>query len=235
MAKQRKAKRGKDAERAELIVQRLAEAYPDARCELKFRSPFQLLIATILSAQCTDERVNSLTPALFRKYRSARDFAEADSKELEQDIKPTGFFRSKARSIQACCRELVERHSGKVPTDLDEMVKLTGIGRKTANMVLGAALGKATGIVVDTHVRRVAARLGLTRQTDPDKIEQDLIKLVPQDQWVPFSFRLIHHGRYCCTARNPQCEQCKLVELCPKIGLAAEGKRAKRKAGSRAK
>jgi endonuclease-3 len=216
--------------RAAAIVRRLGKAYPDATCALNFRSPLELLVATILSAQCTDERVNVVTRELFEKHRTAADYAAADPGELENDIRCTGFYRNKARAIRECCRLLIERFGGRVPGRMEDLVQLPGIGRKTANVVLGTAMGLPTGVVVDTHVRRLAARMGLTRQTDPDKIEQDLMKLVPKSGWIAFGHRMIQHGRRVCTARNPACEQCCLNEVCPKIGVARVGARRKSRA-----
>ncbi len=195
------------------ILEILDRLYPDARCSLNFSNPLELLVATILSAQCTDERVNEVTRGLFRKYRSAEDFAKASQEELEEDIRPTGFYKNKARSLRKCCKELVEKFDGKVPADLDELVKLPGIGRKTANVVLGAAFG-IPGIVVDTHVKRIAGRLGLTREKDPVKIEFDLMKIIPKDRWTKFSHQMIYHGRAICKSRKPLCNQCALREYC---------------------
>ena len=177
-------------------------------------------MATILSAQCTDERVNLVTKDLFRKYRSAADYARATPGQLEEDIRSTGFFRNKAKSIKACCETLLEVHEGELPRDIDALVDLPGVGRKTANVVLGTAFGIASGIVVDTHVARVSRRLGLTHQKDPVKIEQDLIEQIPKKQWVAFSHRMIQHGRRVCTARKPKCDQCPLEPFCPCVGVA---------------
>ena len=207
------------AARAREIIGRLAATYPDAHCELNYSSPLELLIATILSAQCTDKRVNIVTAGLFKKYRAAADYAKADLAELGQDVKTTGFYRNKARNIRACCRKLVERHGGIVPRTMDELTKLDGVGRKTANVVLGNAFDINVGIVVDTHVSRLSNRLGLTRQTDPEKIERDLIKLVPPPRWTLFSHWLIWHGRRRCPARNPQCDVCEIAALCPRRGV----------------
>ncbi len=178
-----------------------------------------MLVATILSAQCTDARVNLVTPPLFKKYRSAKDFAEVDIRELEKDIKSTGFYRNKARSIQGAARGILEKFQGKVPDTLDELIQLPGVGRKTANVVLGVIFGKAEGVVVDTHVTRLSYRLGLTRHKDAKKIEQDLIKIVPKKDWIDFSHLLILHGRAICKARRPLCEQCALNLLWPKKGV----------------
>ena len=205
--------------RASRIVRLLAKAYPDAKCALLFTNPLELLVATILSAQCTDERVNQVTRSLFTKYRSAADYANALLAELEQDIRPTGFYRNKARTLQACCQQLVQQHGGQVPKDMEALVQLPGVGRKTANVVLGTAFGIASGIVVDTHVSRIARRLGLTQNTQADKIEQDLLALVPKEEWINFGHRLIHHGRRICTARKPKCPDCPLANVCPRIGV----------------
>ncbi|HUY92466.1 MAG TPA: endonuclease III [Pirellulales bacterium] len=202
------------------VAKLLAEEYPDAKCALEFRTPLQLLIATILSAQCTDVRVNLVTKDLFRRYRTADDFARADAQELEQQIKSTGFFRNKAKNIQACCRRLVDESDGEVPAELERLVKLPGIGRKTANVVLGTAFGIASGVVVDTHVSRLSQRLGLTKHKDPVKIERDLMSLLPATEWVDFSHRMIHHGRRICLARRPKCEICRLGKICPRVGVA---------------
>jgi len=210
--------------RCRTILQRLCAAYPDACCALDHQNPLQLLIATILSAQCTDRRVNLVTPALFRRYRTAADFAGAKPPELEAMIRSTGFYRNKARSIRKCCESLVAKYGGKVPQTLDELVQLDGIGRKTANVVLGVAYGKAEGIVVDTHVSRLSRRMGLTRQTAPEKIELALMKIVPRQDWIDFSHLLIWHGRNRCTARRPDCIQCEVADICPRIGVAWKGR-----------
>jgi endonuclease-3 len=207
------------AARLKEIIAALNRTYPEAHCELDHRSPLELLIATILSAQCTDKRVNLVTQELFKKYRSAADYANAPLAELEQAIKSTGFFRNKAKNIQAACRKLVERHNGQIPRTMDELTQLDGVGRKTANVVLGNAFGINVGVVVDTHVTRLSQRLGLTKQKDPGKIEGDLMTLVPQKQWTLFSHWLIWHGRRRCAARNPDCEGCEINKLCPKINI----------------
>ena len=207
------------AARTNKIIAGLQKTYPDAHCELNFSNPFQLLIATILSAQCTDKRVNIVTADLFKKYRTAKDFADAELAELEKAIKTTGFFRNKARNIQACCRALVEKHGGEVPRTMDELHPLGGVGRKTANVVLGNAFGINVGVVVDTHVARLANRLGLTKETQAEKIEQELMTLVPRERWTLFSHWLIWHGRRRCDARKPDCENCEIQKLCPQIGL----------------
>ena len=195
------------------ILKILDEFYPDAECSLNFHDPLQLLISTILSAQCTDERVNKVTPALFEKYRSAGAFAEAPIEELEQAIRSTGFYHNKALAIKETCKILANRFDGQVPADLDTLVELPGIGRKTANVVLGNAFG-IPGLVVDTHVARLSARLGLTREKDRDKIEQDLMVLIPKEKWVKFSHQLIQHGRAICIARKPKCSICPLRLHC---------------------
>ena len=205
--------------RTKKIIAGLQKAYPDAHCELNFSNPLELLVATILSAQCTDKRVNIVTESLFRKYRSAADFAKADLSELEQEIKTTGFYRNKAKSIKAAARSIVEMHGGKVPHTMDELIELGGVGRKTANVVLGNAFDINLGVVVDTHVARLSFRLGLTSENDPAKIEQILMKLVPQEQWTLFSHLLIWHGRRRCYARNPDCPNCEVKTLCPRIGV----------------
>ena len=210
-----------DAKRyAAAVSRRLKAAYPDAVCALNFSSPLELLIATILSAQCTDTRVNLVTKELFRKYRTAQDYADAPQQQLEKDIQTTGFFRMKAKNIKACCARLVAEFGGQVPKDFDALVTLPGVGRKTANVVLGTAFGIAKGVVVDTHVTRLANRLGLTRhKKDAVKIESDLMAVLPRSQWIDFSHRMIQHGRKICVARNPKCDQCPLGDICPRIGV----------------
>ena len=205
--------------RAQRIVRLLAKLYPDAKCALNHDNPLQLLIATILSAQCTDVRVNIVTPALFARYPNAPAFAEADSGELETAIQSTGFFRNKARNIIACCKAIVEKHAGQVPRTMDELVPLPGIGRKTANVVLGNAFG-VPGITVDTHVGRLARRMGFTSHEDAVKVERDLMELIPKKDWTMFSHRMIFHGRQVCFARKPDCAHCALASICPKIGVA---------------
>jgi endonuclease-3 len=206
------------AARLKKIFAGLQKVYPDAHCELNSSNPLELLIATILSAQCTDKRVNLVTAELFRKYRSAADYANANTAEFEQDIKSTGFFRNKSKSIQACCRALVEKHGGEVPRTMAELTQLGGVGRKTANVVLGNAFGLNEGIVVDTHVTRLANRLGLTKETDAEKIEQELMALVPRAQWTLFSHWLIWHGRRRCDARKADCAGCEIQKFCPSAG-----------------
>ena len=200
--------------RARRIFRKLQAAYPDARCELDFSNPLELLIAAILSAQSTDRRVNMVTPALFSKYRTAADWARVPQEQLEGEIKSTGFFRNKARAIRALVRELVEKHGGGVPEDFEALVALPGVGRKTANLVMVSAFGKP-GIIVDTHCSRVAQRLGFTRNTDPEKIEQDLGTLIPRKDWGRFSHCMVFHGRYCCKARRPECDRCPVADGCP--------------------
>jgi endonuclease-3 len=197
------------------VILRLKEEYPDAHTELDWTNPLELLVATMLSAQTTDVRVNQVTKALFRKYRSAADYAGADPDELEEDIRPTGFYRNKARALQGMARALLEEHGGEVPRTMAELAALPGVGRKTANVVLGNAFGVDEGIVVDTHVRRVSNRLGLTTNQDPGKIEQDLTGVVPREDWTIFSHLLIFHGRRVCKARKPDCPNCVLNDVCP--------------------
>jgi endonuclease-3 len=202
-------------ERAAEIYRRLHEHYPNAHCALDFKTPFQLLVATILSAQCTDKRVNMVTPALFKRYRTPAAMSEAKPEELEEMIKSTGFFRNKTKSLLAMSRAVAEQHGGQVPDTMEELVKLPGVGRKTANVLLGNAYDKNEGVVVDTHVGRVSGRLGLTRETDPVKVEQDLVKLFPREQWTMLAHLLIEHGRQICEARRPKCEICFLSDICP--------------------
>ena len=205
------AKRARTAE----IITRLREAYPDAKCSLDFRNAYELLVATILSAQCTDERVNMVTPALFKRYPTPEDLAGAKTEELEEMIRSTGFFRNKTKSLLGMATAVTEEHGGVVPRAFDDMVRLPGVGRKTANVVLGNAFGTNEGIAVDTHVKRVSGRLGLTRNTDPEKIEPDLMKLVPREEWTDVSHLLIYHGRAICKAPKPRCEECMLSDICP--------------------
>ena len=205
--------------RALKVVRLLNKEYPDAVCALVHHSPFELLVATILSAQCTDERVNMVTPGLFKKYPDPAAFAAAPLPVIEKLIQSTGFFRNKAKSIEACSTALVEQYSGEVPQDLESLVQLAGVGRKTANVVLGVAFNKATGVVVDTHVGRLSRRLGLTANDDPVKVEADLMRLLPKKEWIGFSHRMIYHGRRICIARKPKCDQCVMKSFCPKIGV----------------
>jgi endonuclease-3 len=207
--------------RAGRIVRRLARLYPDAHCALHHRNPLELLVATILSAQCTDARVNLVTPALFARYPDAAAFATANPRELQKLIQSTGFFRNKARNIIGCCRALVENHGGQVPATMEELVPLPGVGRKTANVILGTAFA-TPGITVDTHVGRLSRRLGLTEHTDPVKVERDLMALLPRKEWTMVSHRLIFHGRQVCHARKPDCAGCGLARLCPRTGVPDE-------------
>jgi endonuclease-3 len=211
MARESQAERRRRAQR---IVRALARAYPDAWCALQFETPFQLLVATILSAQCTDVKVNEVTRVLFRRYGTPEALADAPPEEIEALVRPTGFYRQKAKSIQATARELVARHGGAVPKTLEELTQLRGVARKTANVVLGTAFG-IPGIAVDTHMTRVNQRLRLTRHDDPVKIEQDLMALIPEAEWTHYTHRVIHHGRVCCSARRPRCETCPLRRDCP--------------------
>ncbi|MCC6421782.1 MAG: endonuclease III [Gemmataceae bacterium] len=201
------------------LIERLHTAHPNPRYELDWETPLQLLVATILAAQCPDERVNRVTPALFAKYPDARAFAEADLSELEQDVKPTGFFRNKAKAIQGACQDLVARFGGEVPRTMAEMLTLPGVARKTANVVLTNAYQIPSGVIVDSHVARVSLRLGLTTQDRPERIEEDLMKLVPKDEWIAFGPAVVLHGRYTCKAKAPQCGACPLEDFCPKKGV----------------
>lgn len=204
----------KQAQAAE-IIKRLKKRYPDAHCALEHTSPFELLIATILSAQCTDERVNIVTANLFRKYRGPADFVNVSQEELEKDIHSTGFFRNKAKNIQAACRRIIDEFGGEIPQTMEELLTLGGVARKTANVVLGNAFGIASGVVVDTHVGRLSQRLGLTAEKTAEKIEQDLAALVPKKHWVMFPHWMIYHGRQVCNARKPDCGNCVLADICP--------------------
>ena len=206
--------RGTNPVRVQAILEGLDAMYPDASCELVHQNPFQLLISTILSAQCTDVRVNQVTPALFKKYPSPKHFASANPSELEQEIRPTGFFRNKTKSIMGASKKLVEDFGGIVPRTMDEILTLPGVARKTGNVVLGSGYGIASGVVVDTHVIRLSNRLDLTKHSDPKKIEQDLIKILPENKWVQFSHQLIWHGRRLCVARKPRCLECKIEHIC---------------------
>jgi endonuclease-3 len=209
------APRVEEKRRARQIIRRLKREYPDARCSLNYSNPLELLVATILSAQCTDERVNLVTDDLFRKYRRAEDYYSVEQAELEQDIRSTGFYRNKAKAIQGACRMIAEQHKGRVPENLDDLVALPGVARKTANVVLGNAFEISSGIVVDTHVARLSQRLGLSEHTQPEKIERDLLELVPREDWIIFSHLLIAHGRLVCQARKPLCGECVVEPLCP--------------------
>lgn len=206
---------------AQAVDAALASAYPDAGCALEHRTPYQLLVATILSAQCTDARVNMVTPLLFGRYPAVAELARADSGELEEIIRSTGFFRAKARSLIGMARAVMERHGGRIPETMEELTRLPGVGRKTANVILGTAFGQATGVVVDTHVARLSRRLGLTRHQDPVRIERDLMGLFPPESWILLSHRLIQHGRSLCQARRPRCPECFLNQICLKAGVAA--------------
>ncbi|MCE9544356.1 MAG: endonuclease III [Planctomycetia bacterium] len=209
-----------DARRqAKKIVRQLRRDYPDATCALNFSSPLELLVATILSAQCTDKRVNIVTKELFARYKTAADFAKLPLPTLERAIQSTGFFRNKAKNIRDCCRKLVQQHGGEVPRDIESLVALPGVGRKTANVVLGTGFGIASGVVVDTHVGRIVRRLGLTEEADPVKVERTLCDLLPKKDWIDFSHLLIAHGRAVCVARGPKCDRCSLRPMCPRIGV----------------
>ena len=221
------------AARAAAVLQKLRATYPDAHCELNHRGAFQLLVATILSAQCTDVRVNMVTPALFKKYPDAKALSAATQEDVEDLIRSTGFFRNKAKNLIAAAKSLVQKHAGEVPKDLETLTHLPGVGRKTANVVLGNAYGIEAGIVVDTHVARLSKRLGLTKHTDPVKIERDLMKVVPQDAWTLWSHLLIWHGRRRCSARKPDCIECELRTLCPSADSHEKTGRAKRSAAPR--
>jgi endonuclease-3 len=219
-------------ERALLINDTLKSLYPGAACALNFENPLQLLVATILSAQCTDVRVNLVTPALFARYPSAHHFAQSELEELQELIRSTGFFRNKAKNIQGCCLAIVERFGGNVPSRLEDLTTLAGVGRKTANVVLGNAF-QTPGITVDTHVGRLSRRLGLTKMSDPVKVELDLMKIIPQPDWTNFSHGLILHGRQICHSRKPRCESCGLANLCPKVGVASGTKKSGKGAGTK--
>ncbi len=205
---------GTSPKRVAAILEKLDEAYPDAVCELKHENAFQLLISTILSAQCTDVRVNQVTQELYKKYKGPKDFAYANPAELEQEIRPTGFFRNKTKSIIGASKAIVEELGGEVPRTMEEILKLPGVARKTGNVVLGTAYGIASGVVVDTHVQRLSQRLDLTRHEEPKKIEEDLMKILPQEKWIQFSHQLIWHGRRVCVARKPRCVECNLEKIC---------------------
>jgi len=204
--------------RARQINRALAKLYPDAKCALLYNNALELLVATILSAQCTDERVNKVTPPLFRRYPDAHAFAESDQTELETMIRSTGFFRNKATNIRACCAMIVEKHGGEVPCTMEDLVPLAGVGRKTANVILGNAFD-APGIPVDTHVGRLSRRMGLTTHDDPVKVETDLMELIPKKEWTMFGHRMIFHGRQVCQSRKPNCAECVLLKVCPQIGV----------------
>lgn len=200
-----------------IIIQRLRQSYPDAHCELNYESPHQLLVATILSAQCTDARVNQVTPALFTRYPNVTDFAAADRVELEEAVRSTGFYRQKAKYIQESSSAILHEHGGQVPSDMESLLKLNGVARKTANVVLGEVYGIADGITVDTHVKRLAKLLDLTMETDPVKVERDLMAIVPRESWIEISHLLVFHGRRVCFARRPDCANCPLADICPSV------------------
>lgn len=206
-------------ERASKIITNLKRVYPEATTSLEHSSVLDLLVSTILSAQCTDERVNKVTVNLFKKYRTAKDYVEANQSEFEQEIKSTGFFRAKVKNIINCCKALIENHNGKVPDTMEELIQLPGVGRKTANVILGNYFGKAEGIVVDTHVKRLSGRLGFSNQNNPERIEQDLMEIIPKKDWIAIGNLLIWHGRKICNARNPKCKECQLNTLCPSANL----------------
>ena len=210
----RKVGRGTDPKRVAAILKKLDEAYPTATCELKHENAFQLLISTILSAQCTDVRVNEVTKTLYKKYPNAEAFAHANPRELEQEIRPTGFFRNKTKSIMGASKGIIENFGGQVPRTMEEILTLPGVARKTANVVLGTAYGIASGVVVDTHVIRLSRRLDLTKHEDPKKIEEDLMRVIPKEKWITFSHQLIWHGRRVCVARKPRCVDCNLESIC---------------------
>ena len=213
-----------EKQRTRDIIGRLKREYPDARCSLNYSNPLELLVATILSAQCTDERVNIVTADLFRKYRAPEDYLRVSQEELEQDVRSTGFYRNKAKAIRGACQRIVEHHAGRVPDRLEDLLLLPGVARKTANVVLGNAFGIASGVAVDTHVQRLSRRLGLSDENQPEKIERDLIELVPKKEWIDFSHLMIYHGRRVCKARKPLCDECVVEPLCPsssfKTGVA---------------
>lgn len=222
MAKKKRSGKPADtgqSQRVQKILNALKKQYPDAECALSHETPFQLLTATILSAQCTDERVNATTPALFHRYPTAEKLANAKIPDVEKIVKPLGFFRSKAKNIRGMARALVEKHDGEIPQTLEELVALPGVGRKTANVLLGTAFGIPSGVVVDTHVKRISNLLGLTTSKNPEIIERDLMKILPRSEWIMYSHRLIHHGRRICIARRPKCTECPLLPHCPRVGL----------------
>lgn len=204
---------------ARKVVRRLKKDYPVAECALLHESPFQLLVATILSAQCTDERVNSVTPTLFEKFPDPESLAKATQKQVEKIVKPLGFFRAKATNLRGMAQRLVEEYDSELPQTVEELITLPGVGRKTANVVLGTAFGIPSGVVVDTHVRRISNLLGLTESQNPEIIERDLIQVLPKKEWIEYSHRLIHHGRQVCIARRPQCQDCSMLKICPRVGL----------------
>jgi endonuclease-3 len=225
---------GEKKARAATIYERLSRAYPDAKCALEFSNPLEMLIATVLSAQSTDAMVNKVTRTLFQKYRRPEDYLAAPPGELERDIRSTGFFNQKAKAIRGICRMLVEEHGGRVPDTMEELVRLPGVARKTANIVLGNAFGKVEGIAVDTHVHRLARRLGLSDEDDPNKVERDLMALFPRSRWFRLTYLLIEHGRAVCKAPTPRCEECVVADLCPSSRLPASRAPGPRTRGSRA-
>ena len=204
---------------ARRVVRHLAKHYADAECALNYESPFQLLIATILSAQCTDERVNIVTADLFAKYPTAYELAQATQKQVEKIVKSAGFYRAKAKNIRNCAKQLVEKHDGEIPLELEALTALPGVGRKTGNVLLGTAFGIPSGVVVDTHVGRISRRLGIAFEKDPVKVERELMAVVPKKEWIYYSHRMIHHGRAVCDARKPLCEDCSMKRFCPRIGV----------------
>jgi len=210
------------SQQIQAIISELRHLYPDAKCSLNFSNPLELLVATQLSAQCTDERVNIVTRDLFKKYRSVEDYATVSQEQLEQDIRPTGFYRNKAKNIRAACQQLITNYAGEVPRNMADLLTLPGVARKTANVVLGNAFGIVEGFVVDTHIGRLTRRFGWTTNEDPVKVEQDLMRLVPQKEWLDLSHLMIYHGRALCLARKPLCEQCALATLCPSAYIAAK-------------
>ncbi|KYF75467.1 endonuclease III domain-containing protein [Sorangium sp. So ce388] len=206
-------------DRVPLLLQHLREAYPDARYELDWETPLDLLVATILAAQCTDERVNRVTATLFKKYPTAQAYADAPTEQLEEELKPTGFYKQKTKTVKAACQELVARFGGEVPGTMAELTSLPGVARKTANVVLNTAFNLPSGIIVDTHVARLSGRIGLSKREKPEQIEEDLMRLVPKDQWTFFGPAMVLHGRYTCVARKPKCAECRMSALCPKEGV----------------
>ena len=210
-----------EVQRAKTIIRILNKTYPKINVPLKSKNVFTLLISVLLSAQCTDERVNIVTKSLFNEFPNAKRMAAATQKQIEKHIKSAGFFRAKAKNIKSCSEDLVNLHGSKVPQDFDALVKLAGVGRKTANVVMGVAWGIPTGVVVDTHVGRISRRLGITSETDPVKAERELISVIPQAEWIDYSHRMIHHGRAVCNARKPDCENCRMKRFCPRIGVTA--------------
>ncbi len=206
-------------ERVTKIIKILKELYTQSQTALNFQSPLEILVATILSAQCTDKKVNEVTPGLFKKYQSAKDFAETELTEMENEIRPTGFYRNKAKNIQAAAQKIEKDFSGKVPSSMDDLITLPGVARKTANIVLSSAYNKAEGIAVDTHVKRLSQRLGLSNEKNPDKIEKDLTAIVPRKEWLHFNYMMVNHGRKICQAKKPLCGECQLNQICPSVQI----------------